>query len=699
MNDDTPQQGLGPDELAAILKREFEVADQYYDQLEPLQDAAFRFYEAQPFGNEVDGRSQIVLPDVQETCDYMSQSVLRTFLSGDRAIEFEATDEADEQAVDDATAGIDYRFMREQDGPRVLNDVVQDGNLKMLGIFKVLCEYEETVSREWQEMPAEVLGMIPEELEVEQVREADEGMVRALIKTQTANKVHRIVAVPTAEFRFSPRAKHEDEADYIAHVRLATRSELVEMGFDQEQVYSLPTHNGVSWQRTESATLDYDMRSDSSEALEEVLLCEEYARIDVDGDGIAERVQCYRVENEILIWGDKGREAGELAIETVDEQPFAVFCPFPRPHRLVGYALAQKVMDIQLARSEVARQMFDGMAFANMPRPIVASNGSSDETMDDILSPIPGSPVRVQDVGAISTMPNTFDIGASLNAMEWITGERESRTGITRMNQGLDADALNKTASGTAMMKAAGEQFEEYIARNLAEAFGRAAGKLYRMMRVEAEPFTIKVDGKYRVVDPSTWPESVNIRVRVGLGTGAKDKRVAARMALQEPLVLLKQEGLAGPEHIYNWVDGYARDTGIGRGDDFMYDPADPEFQQMQEQKGQQPDPKMAEVQGKLELEAQRAQATAELDREKVGAQAQLDREKAEADIQTERQRAAMQMQVMREKAALEMELARDKAAAEMELAERRMAFEAQMKRQMADATVPQNRPGGSLAE
>lgn len=593
-----------PDDLAAILKREFEAADNYYDQIEAVQEAAFRYYEAQPFGNEVDGRSQIVLPDVQETCDYMGQSVLRTFISGDRTIEFEATNEEDEQAADDATAAIDYRFMREQDGYSILNDVVQDGNLKMIGVFKALAESEERVSRTWEVMPAEALGLlpVPEGVEIEDVREFEEmdetgqpvPMVRVLIKTQSIERKHKIVSVPTREFRFSGNAKHEDSANYLAHVQEKTRSDLVGMGFDPEQVYALPMHN--EWDDIESETLDYHLDEESSEALERVLLCEEYARIDVDGDGIAERVKCYRVENEILRWQD-----GELAIETVDEQPFAVFCPFPRAHRLVGYSLAHKVMDIQLARSEIARQLFDGMAYANMPRMVVDEDLATDNTIDDLLNPIPGSPVRGK-VGAVTPLPSNFDVGRSLTVMEWMTGERESRTGITRMNQGLDADTLNKTATGTALMQSAGQQFEEYIARNLAEAFARACAKLYRLMRVEAEPFQIKVDGKYRTVDPSTWPESVNMVVRVGLGTNAKDKRIQGRMAILGPLTQALAEGLAGPEHAYKWMDGIVRDLGVGQGDDYMYDPADPEVQQRLAQKEAEPDPELVKVQEEMAM-------------------------------------------------------------------------------------------------
>lgn len=619
-----------PEQLAAILRREADAAEAFHDQLDELQRIAFEYYEAQPLGTEVEGRSQIVLPDVQETVDYMIPSILRTFTSGDRVIEFEASDEADEGAADDATAAIDYHFMRKQDGYRVLNDCLNDGLLRKIGIVKAVAEKRERVSREQVIVPLEALGMLPEGVEVEEAQDNGDGTVTATLKQVRIETAFTGLAVPTHEFRFSPQARHEDSANYVAHVKAITRGELVEMGFDKEQVYNLPRHNERDLDEYESDTIDHFHEEESSEALQEVELWEEYARIDVDGDGIAERVKVCRVENEILRYqgeqavdelgqpavdenGAPIYEEGELAVETVDEQPFAVFCPFPRPHRLVGYSLADKVMDIQYLRTMLARQMIDGMAFANLPRPIVAMDQTTDETLDDILSPIPGSPIRARTAGAVVPMQSQFNIGQSLNALEWATGERESRTGITRMNQGLDADALNKTATGTALMQAQGQQQEEYIARNFAEAMARLFMKIYRLMREEGEPFKIRVDGAYREVNPASWPESVNVRVRVGLGTNSKDKRIQARMALYGPLTAAISEGMAGPEHAYNWMDGLARDTGIGQGEDFMYNPADPEVQARMMQEGEQPDPELVKVQEEMALKREQATFDAEM--------------------------------------------------------------------------------------
>lgn len=667
--------------LARILQREFDTADHYYEALDELDDQAFRYYEAQPFGNEVDGRSQVVLPDVQETIDYMAQSVLRTFVSGDRTVEFEAVDEADEQAADDATAGINYIFMRQQDGYRILHDGLYDGLLKKIGIFKTVVETSEKVSRETVILDPVQLGELPDGVELEGATENEDGSVTAQLKITRVEKRFVDYAVPKREFRFSPKARHEDEADYLAHVCEKTRSDLVEMGFDRNQVYALPTTNKFRLDDVESRDLDREWDDESSAALERVLLCEEYARIDVDGDGIAERVKVYRVENEILI----DAATGDYSIETVDEQPFSVFCPFPRPHRLVGYSLADKVLDIQLVRSFVARQLMDGMAFANMPRPVVDMSLADETTISDILNPIPGSPIRARGgAAAVQPFQSGFDVGKSLQVLEWITGERESRTGITRLNQGLDADTLNKTATGTALMQAQGQQGEEMIARQLAETMARLFLKKYRLMRAEGETFKVKVDGQYREVDPAQWPEDINIVVRVGLGSNSKDKRIGYRMAMGDALNASVAAGFSTQEHVFKWFDGMARDTGIGQGDDFCTDPA-----KMGPQP-EKPDPEMAKVQA---------------EQQKTEAQLQLDQAKASAQVETDRMKAQAQIEVMREKHSLEMQQARERAAQEMQLAREKMVMEANLAReQMAvkasvDAQMATNRPGGSLAE
>lgn len=677
-----PEEGIDLGKLAMLLKSEYDQADNYSDTLATLTDMAFRYYEAQPFGNEIEGRSQIVLPDVQETIDYMAASVIRTFVSGDRTVEFEATDEEYEEAACEATALINNLFMRKQDGYRLLLDACNDGLLRKIGVFKTALEKAEKVTRQTVIATADALALqLPEGADVESEEDMGDGTVRAVVSVQTVEKRFVDYAIPPRRFKFSPNATHEDTADYLCHAEPKTRSALVDMGFDREQVYRLPAYT-LNWKDTQtSTTLDQTVQNTDSAELEEVLLCHEFARIDLDNDGIAERVEVYRVENEILI----DAETGEPSIETVEDQPFAVFCPFPRPHRLVGYSLADKVMDIQLARSFVARQLFDGMAYGNMPRPVIDSAMADADTYNDVLSPIPGSPIRVRG-GAASVQPFNagLDPSKSLTVLQWITGERESRTGITRLNQGLDADALSKTATGTALMQSQGQQQEEFIARNLAETVARLFVKKYRLLKAEGEPVRIKVDGEYKLVDPTQWPDDMNITVHVGLGSGSKDKRIQYRMAMMQPMAEGVAQGMVTAKHTFNLIDGLVRDMGIGEGDDYWVDPDGPDAPQP----GQKPDPAMEKIAA---------------DQQHASAQLELEHGKAVAQIETERMKASALLDMQREKHALEMQQKREQAAQEAQLARERMVMEAQLEREaMAMRAETQvhmaaNRPGGSL--
>src|SRR3546814_8832223 len=99
-----------------------------------------------------------------------------------------------------------------------------------------------------------------------------------------------------------------------------------------------------------------------SGANRKVWLHEEYARFDLNGDGIAELLMVHRVGNTILM------RDGQYAIEEIEEQPGVVWCPFPATGRIVGQSLADKVMDIQRVRSVLMRQALDNIFQSNSDR-------------------------------------------------------------------------------------------------------------------------------------------------------------------------------------------------------------------------------------------------------------------------------------------------------------------------------------------
>ena len=113
----TAREPLDERQLLNVLEEQWTQAEDYYgSDIAEAQASAINFYNSEPFGDEVEGKSQIILPDVQDAVDHMTIQVTKPFVSGDRVIEFEARDEDDEQFVDEATEAVSQTFMRGQNG-------------------------------------------------------------------------------------------------------------------------------------------------------------------------------------------------------------------------------------------------------------------------------------------------------------------------------------------------------------------------------------------------------------------------------------------------------------------------------------------------------------------------------------------------------------------------------------------------------
>jgi hypothetical protein len=680
------------EELAAILAEDERLAVSFRDStLADEQAVAIDYYEGRPFGDEEEGLSQVVTPEVAEVVDYMTVSVARTMVSGDRVVEFESAEEDNEKAAEEATAAVEYCFMKEQPGYRVMLDWIQCGMIEKIGIAKTCAETTQRVKKTHVTVSEEQLALLHETGQ-EYAAANDNGDGTFLIEFHETVEDTKFIdyPIPSEEFLFAGRTRHEDDADYLCHRSNKSLSDLIEMGFDRDKVEDLPDDGQVLQLDSRSVARWNDETRTPTPGLKKVALCEEYKRVDLNGDGIAEMVQVFRVGTEIL------------SCEEVEENPFVVWCPFPRAHRMVGNSMADKVMDLQRIKSVVLRQQLNGLYLTNNPRMYVPQDCMTEDTIDDLLTVRPGGIVRGKGETGPKPLYEAFDMSKGMTMLEYITGERESRTGITRLNQGLDADALNKTATGTALMQAQGQQMEEYVARNFAEALGRLFAKKLRLMVSIGKPFRIKVDGQSKMVDPTKWPEGLSANVRVGLGSGRKDQRLQYRDMVLDVQKEALPMGLTTKKHIYNNISDGARDMGFNPSDLFV-DPDSQEGQQiaqgLAQQAQQQPDPDMQKVQA--DIEAKRAELQMKQEAAQQGFV--LRQQEIQAKVQNEAERNAAQAQLDRDKAQTEAELAAERMQFEAQQAVAQFHADMHLAHRQADMAHQVNltkaRSGGSLAK
>jgi hypothetical protein len=221
-------------------------------------------------------------------------------------------------------------------------------------------------------------------------------------------------------------------------------------------------------------------------------------------------------------------------------------------------------------------------------------------------------------------------------------------------------------------------------------------------MKKYGQPMTVYVDGEEIDTDPKTWPDDLKVRVRVGLGTGRKDQRLAYRMNLLQVTQQAMQGGLRifTEENIFNQIAGVIEDSSLGNVSDLMTDPA--KLPPAEEK----PDPDMLKAQSDAMLQAHKQQ----MDEQKIQSDAILRNRQMEMDAAMKQQALDYDLTAKRERAALEEQLARDKATFEAELAQQQADREWQLsvmqleqqrelaeKKADADAEMRKLRPGGEL--
>lgn len=687
---------VSPD-LLSFLKQEYDRCRD--DTLEEERETAIERYNGEPYGDEEEGSSQVVARDTAETIDYMTISILRTLISGERVVEFVHRD-ADK--AHEATETIMHLLMDEQDGYQILHDWLKSGLLEKNAVAMTYPETRQPKRVEMQ-VPAPLLDQV-DAIEAEFAGtdpETGAEIYNVVIKKEQPPKFCD-AAVPNEEFYCSPDARTIDEAPLKGRRVRKSISDIIGMGIPREEAEAISSDGYYNDAVTSARDEDrYTQGYDRQGLARQVWWHEDYVRFDENGDGIAE-----------LLYVQRSADFKVFSIQELEDEedhPFVDWCPYPMPHRRVGQSLADKVMDLERINTVVLRQTLDGFYIGNNPSTYLHEDSIGENTIDDILNVRAGRVVRWKGAVAPVERSGTFDPSAGLTMMERLERMRETRTGITRLNMGLDEETLNQTAKGQAQLIARGEQQEEYIARNFANAVAKLITKKAKTLRRYGQPIMVPIDGEYTEVDPTQWPDDMIARARVGLGASRKDQR----MALRREVIGMQQAafeaglGIVDEQKFYNSAKGFIADANLGDVNKYFNEPPKDE-QGNPLPKQPQPDPEMAKVQAQAQLQAQKQQTEQQI----AAAKLQTEQQIAAVKLQTDQQRAAAELQAVRERASAELDLARAKASAEiglsrekmfaeLELERERMAMQAQMDSQRIanekEVKLDKNRSGGRL--
>jgi hypothetical protein len=477
------------------------------------------------------------------------------------------------------------------------------------------------------------------------------------------------------------------DCPYVARSMLVTLSELHEMGYTDVTVDDLEDSNDAnvsvdkSFRETRRAAQDglstLAPRSENDdESQAEGYLRIEYALVDYDGDGIAERRCIYRLKNKIL----KNEEAEEV--------PFATASPILNPHRWDGLSLAETVSDLQKLRTELTRQMVNSAVLANNPRTkvLTTADGAPLANIDDLLTAAPGRILRQRQTDAIQEHITPWVGGQMFPMLEYIDFMREQRTGVSRAQQGIDANALrhDRTAAEVTQTANAAAARIELIARIFAETLLKPIfkGILRLLTEGDMQKVAFRLRNEFVEYDPQEWRDGYDMTINVGLGTGDKNQQAALLQAIfaQQGAIAASPVGslLVKPKHIYSTVSKIVENAGFKNVGDFYDDPGD----QPTPQGGPPPEllREQAKGQVQLQVEAQRNQLTIQSKRAELQLQAANDAR----DSERERMRAEMDAQIKQ----LDAQYRDQQHAREMEFQRWKAELDAAVKIQVAQLSA-----------
>ena len=495
----------------------------------------------------------------------------------------------------------------------------------------------------------------------------------------------RVLGVPPEEFGIERGARSIRDCNYCFHeVVTKTESQLIAEGFDAEQIGSLGDYTGTS----EIETLARDTveehfgigGGDVNKAARLVRITEHYVRMDYEGNG---RASLYQV----ITGGDQGeilRQNGEDCITPFDVIPFAATTPVPVTHRFFGRSIADLVMPLQREKTALKRGALDNLYLHNNPRVEVAESNAGPNTLDDLLVSRPGGVVRTKTPGGLNWQ-EVPDITTSIYPMlQYLDAELETRTGLSKQTQGLDANALqNQSATAVAQVFSASQMRIKLIARIMAEGVRDIFSLLHGTIRKHGQQVqTVRLRNAWVNVDPRNWKTRDDMTINVGLGTGGKAQQFAQTMAIanvQKEILSAGKVNLVGDLQLYNTAAELTRIMGHKNPDKFFNDPAavNPQTGQLLHPPPAPPSPPPTPPDPKLLA----AQARAQIDASSAAHQAQLAQQKA--------QNEAIHLQV---KTQSEIALAKVKADLDAKLS----VLDAHLKAATETAKVQRSYPPGA---
>ena len=538
------------DELQGIISMELTDAVSYIDtDLSPIRAKGTEYYRGDLFGSEEDGRSQVVAMEVRDTVSAMMPSLMRIFFSSENTVEFVPTGPEDVANAQQATDYCNFIFNSDNNGFLTTYATFKDSLVRKCGIMKCWWEEDETVRiEEYSGLDDQTLQILmQEQTDVMVMNTYPDQMMGQLHDVQIKRKIKggrvRIMSVPPEELLLDRRARSFDDSAIIAHRQMATVAQLIEMGYEEDEVRENITSNDLDTNEeflARQPMSSFGVSVDSANPMmERVLYVEAYLRVDYDKDGIPEL-------RKVCCIGSGYKIVRNLPTSYI---PFIDFPCDPEPHTspLEAMSIFDITHDLQEIKSEILRNTLDSLAQSIHPRTAIVEGQVN---IDDVLNNETGAIIRMRAPGMVQPFSTPFVGQAAFPMLDYIDQIREDRTGMSKAAMGLNADALqSSTKAAVAATISASQGRIELISRLMAEGMKKLFKSILFLVTTHQDKARmVRLRNEFVQIDPRAWDAAMDCSINIGMGNGDTNERVAALMQISaKQQEVLTQLGVVNP--------------------------------------------------------------------------------------------------------------------------------------------------------
>jgi hypothetical protein len=446
------------EELLSKIKADIEAANRYYESdVEPLLLERSKIYHGDkdyyrqkyPDLSEI---SDLVTTDLADIIEWSMPSLMKAYFSGASIVSIRGVTAEDEGPAKVMEGLINYQLTKLNKFFVVCYDWVKEAFIGNAAAIKCSWVRETKRDKQYVEiLSTEQLAALEESAAAEVLASEPvpgaEGLYKVEFATvKLARNAPKVENVPASELRFSPEATDIDNCHFVAHRKIVTVDYLRRLEKEglyrnvDEVVENLGSVKYTEAERLNNPDVDVYAREENQTARKRVELYECYVKYDADGDQMLED-WIVTVANKVII----RREPN-----TYGRHPFFLLSPVRDPGRIwPKKGVGQFVSEIQSLKTAFLRQIINNTALNNDLPAFVDENRVN---IMDVVERRKTIRVTGSPRDAISFPPLQPMAPWTMNFLEYLEGAKEQASGVTRYNQGLDANTLNKTATGISII-------------------------------------------------------------------------------------------------------------------------------------------------------------------------------------------------------------------------------------------------------